>query len=1101
MAAQGQTFDGLNSTPINVSVSAQAKFFNASGTDPQYRTMAANMAFKTAGSQPTYSFTDTFGTTLNSTLQAGTLTLANKFTTNKGGNVITGANGDTLPGLTIQGSSFTSTVSPFKINNTSYFGSADIEQVTGEYPALALTLNGSGYGVYNIQRSLATNMTSSNILQHTFGKDTSSNANAFYLRYQYDNSESFRNFSIQAHGAPSRSLEIRKSDITGTDASTASIIVNGGIATDTMRVGGSGITFFPSRLTSSGVTLKSSASSSNYTLILPSNIGTTNDYLQLGSSGTGQLQWAPGGSSVTGSIATLQGLTSTFTVPVTSNAAYNGEGTTGTDTVVVFGTLLYNINTGLEYNTSGAANANYFKNISGGTIYVDVNVYVKMPSNGAGSNRFLEIRKVTSTNVAPGSGTVIAVYKWTMSSSVAGFAAVNGLVSLAANECFLIAMPQATSTAIPNTYVNIWATVVGGGGAQSVTLNLSDSNTQAIFTTNGQQTGQNPAVNLGFATTPTGTGSQLVRATAPTISNLTTTGTTIGDIEKVNALGLMKSTDPTIVTTIKTNSSTTSSFDFVLPVNNGSAGQFLTSTGLTGALSWSNTCASLSLNGLLPGITTTIKANSTITSFDFILPTSLGSTGQFLTSNGAGNPLIWSSAIPSNQPITITVLGSYIGTSTLENGSISQPSLMINGTTPNSTSAAPLVVNNYNTVSQNTTCLAAFAPQIPNFTNTAIRFGRTTSNSGDLQYYYETSGSDYNYIGLQHYSQIPTMKIFKPNLTTPAVTIAGGLTATKFTCSGEISGTNLTASGIVTATTNVNTPKVLVSSKNSTFGSENTILNSSSEYICDISGTCASITTQPILRVQNHQLDITTTDSTTIGAYSPNMPLNYSSYIRFGKNLVSARNHARLGYTYIGDGSSSNFASVGLYAENDSIKIYKVNTSSTGTSTGTLVVTGDIGCSNITTGTCTASTVSSTNISSTNISTTNLTVGGNDYTPSSGTQTDLTIWWAYNTSDPSSTNLQYPSIPGQGGGTSGNIQNQRYYWQQIGKSYTFSLNFYCTFDNTSLQMHMLFLRMNSHTPPIPASGSYTTNLTADAGTTESFASQVKFGLGTYIPAM
>jgi hypothetical protein len=231
------------------------------------------------------------------------------------------------------------------------------------------------------------------------------------------------------------------------------------------------------------------------------------------------------------------------------------------------------------------------------------------------------------------------------------------------------------------------------------------------------------------------------------------------------------------------------------------------------------------------------------------------------------------------------------------------------------------------------------------------------------------------------------------------------------------------------------------------------------------------------------------------------MPLNYSSYIRFGKNLVSARNHARLGYTYIGDGSNSNFASLGLYAENDSIKVYKVNTSSTSTSTGTLVVSGDIGCSNINTGTCTASTVSSTNITTTNLSTTNLTVGGNSYTPTGGTQTDLTLWWAYSTSDPSTTNLQYPSIPGEGGGSSGNIANQRYYWQQIGKSYTFSLNFYCTIDNTSTQLHLVFLRMNSHTPPTPACGTYTMNLTADAGSTESFASQVKFGLGTYIPAM
>ena len=140
-------------------------------------------------------------------------------------------------------------------------------------------------------------------------------------------------------------------------------------------------------------------------------------------------------------------------------------------------------------------------------------------------------------------------------------------------------------------------------------------------------------------------------------------------------------------------------------------------------------------------------------------------------------------------------------------------------------------------------------------------------------------------------------------------------------------------------------------------------------------------------------------------------------------------------------------------------------------------------------------------INATTINTTNLTVNGTALGYASGYQTDLTLWWAYNLTDPTVTGLSYPPIPYQPSGTNnGYITNQSYYWQQVGKAYTFTLNFYCTIINTSTQLHLLFLRMNSHDPPTPIFGDYTMNVTNDAGSTESYGSNVQFGNGIQIPA-
>lgn len=826
--------------------------------------------------------------------------------------------------------------------------------------------------LYTLGEFFAPNMPSATSAEIRVGKNAASGSiydafSAMFGHY-YSTTASLRKGYIRLNNL-GNTIEFFQPSVVGTTASTGSVVVTGDLATSGVRA--TSLNLYESTTNANAVRLQAATSTAAYTLKFPTTLGTTNDYLQLGASG--QLQWSAGTGGGSGGSAAYVSAAS-YTSASTSYASGS------TFLVVAFGTNNYDVNTSIGYNPSPGTYP-YFRNNSGGTIYVQVNAVVEYSSTTLTTYRHAQIRTTTSSSVDPIGGTFTTVMQsWnapsTNSPGAGQTCTLAGIVKLLSNECFIIVTRQNTGSALSAT-AQIQFSVLGGSGLQSITLN----STSGFLTGTAQTTGLNPTINVGLANAPTGSGTTLVASTSPTITTPTITS-------------------PTITGTIYYSGSLTP-YDL-------------------------STYALYLRNGALNQVT--ITASSPSDTYSLTLPPNIGSAGQILSSTGTG----WDWA----------TIGTYIGTS---GTSITSPLLTLDGTSTSST-VPNLLIRDYRSGSQQ----APLSIQAPNLTSgqeVCIRLGKanSTNNSAKLSYNFSSSGSSTNNFGVGHYGQSDSITVYPPNLAS-TLTVIGGAQATDLIITGK-----------------------------SDFGTSTRSVSISPT--CTTSGK-SSGNTSPVLQVNNYSDSMTT--ATTISAYTPSLPLTKEAAIRFGKSDNSL-NSGVLGFTYDADGTSANYINLRLHSQVDSVKIYKDSISASSTTTATLVSKGGIGC--------------------TSLNTDSAIINSIDITPTGGTQTDLTLWWSYKTSDPSTTNLDYPSIPYQQGGSSGQIANPRYYWQKIGKSYTFSLNFYCTIENTSAQLHLLFLRMGSHNPPIPACNEYSMGLGVDGGSTESYTSQVKFGLGVYIPAM
>ena len=827
--------------------------------------------------------------------------------------------------------------------------------------------------LYTLGEFFAPNMPSATSAEIRVGKNAASSLDSTYNAFSamfghyYSTTASLRKGYIRLNNL-GNTIEFFQPSVVGTTASTGSVVVTGDLATSGVRA--TSLNLYESTTNANAVRLQAATSTAAYTLKFPTTLGTTNDYLQLGASG--QLQWSAGTGGGSGGSAAYVSAAS-YTSASTSYASGS------TFLVVAFGTNNYDVNTSIGYNPSPGTYP-YFRNNSGGTIYVQVNAIVEYSSTTLTTYRHAQIRTTTSSSVDPIGGTFTTVMQsWnapsTNSPGAGQTCTLAGIVKLLSNECFIIVTRQNTGSALSAT-AQIQFSVLGGSGLQSITLN----STSGFLTGTAQTTGLNPTINVGLANAPTGSGTTLVASTSPTITTPTITS-------------------PTITGTIYYSGSLTP-YDL-------------------------STYALYLRNGALNQVT--ITASSPSDTYSLTLPPNIGSAGQILSSTGTG----WDWA----------TIGTYIGTS---GTSITSPLLTLDGTSTSST-VPNLLIRDYRSGSQQ----APLSIQAPNLTSgqeVCIRLGKanSTNNSAKLSYNFSSSGSSTNNFGVGHYGQSDSITVYPPNLAS-TLTVIGGAQATDLIITGK-----------------------------SDFGTSTRSVSISPT--CTTSGK-SSGNTSPVLQVNNYSDSMTT--ATTISAYTPSLPLTKEAAIRFGKSDNSL-NSGVLGFTYDADGTSANYINLRLHSQVDSVKIYKDSISASSTTTATLVSKGGIGC--------------------TSLNTDSAIINSIDITPTGGTQTDLTLWWAYRFTDPSTNNtLAYPSIPGTP--SSGIIPNQYYYWQRIGKSYSFSLNFYCTIGYTSAQLHLLFLRMDSHTPPTPASGEYTMRLNTDGGSTESYSDDVQFGLGTYIPAM
>lgn len=1119
MGSRGQTFDGLDSTVINTNVPTTSENFKATGSTNQFQaTAASNMTFTTIGASPSYRFTNNAASSAASTLEAGNLTLAGAF--NSSGTItsagtITGANITTSGDITSKTissniASGTGTTANFQNNSAS---------------ATLQVLNNSGSVSNKVVANLFTpNVPSGNNSQIWYGKNQSSNSNSFALQYNYVADASNNNsLSIRAFGETNNTMEIYNASKTATTPDTSNVYIRGDVGAATART--SALALYNSQSSSNALTLLAGSSTSTYSLRFPSSIGTTNDYLQLANSGTGQLQWSSGTGGGGGSsayIATLNRTGSqTFNFATSATVQY---GTAGFDTN----------NTGLEYNTSGASNPYYFKNISGGTIYVLVCGNVEFQTTGSpASFNVLDLRFATSTNIAPTSGTIICTNK-TGSSSQENRMIVTGIVKLQANECFYLLATNTLTSGTMTIASRIYAQVLGGSGVQSITVNPDSQ----IFQATSTQSGLNPTINLNLISTPSGSGTTLIRQTSPTINTPTLTSPTIsGTITYTGTLtpstvttsGLYETSleiDYSIAALTLTSANTKvfifgttgSSFTLTLPststinegdiikIINGTTNKTITINNSSATLidslrptqiafyvclststqSWrdlglfdrdkmeqtSNSLllksgVDLQLTGSSSSLVTTIQAAPSTTAFSFILPTSTGTTGQILTSGGSGQPLTWSNALPSNVPLAIDVSASYIGNSSTSS-SPSLPSLIVDGL-PTSSTAPVLQVRSFRT-GTNTVPLHVLSPSMPTNSYTAIRIGlsEATLNSVRLNYNYSSSGSLSNTLSIALSAQPETVIFRSPNSSSPQVDVTGSIQA-----SGDLTINNISCTNIITsAGGTITTPYITAYDKTSAFGISSTAATTNNPIV-KIQGT-TSVDDVPLLSITNSSSQASTSQ-TTLQCLSPSLPTGYDTWMRIGVAL-SDKNSARVGFTYAGNSSDSNFYSIGLYNQGKSVKVYKPSIAASSTTTGTLVVDGGV-----------ASTSIATNsIATSSINTSSITIGGNDYTPTSGYYTsDLYFWWSYKfgTTDPSA---------------SFTYSKRDYSWQKIGKMYSFSMQVQVNISSTSAQLHIPWFALSNHDPPVPVSGSYSTSANLN---NDGWSTTLDWGLGVYIPCM
>jgi hypothetical protein len=1026
-----------------------------------------------------------------------------------------------------------------------------------------------------IQSILSPNLATTELVQILFGKNNSSNSNAYYLKYIYDTLEANRRFAIQPYGSTD-SISIYKPNVTST-STAGTLVVNGGIqvqniyssgaitctaslgcqALSALAITGSSLDVSIGAITGGAITgtslnvstgtvtagklglggasvstsrlaITSTSSETNAMLVSGTNSATSNAMMRITRSDIGTLFQASctatGATTDTEALFKLQHISNSITGNIYKMMEItNANQTTGTSMEITLGrdTLTSSsgrsFNLGYTYNTTAASRK----------------FYIRATAN----NNSLDVYAQSTTGTNPSGGTCVvsgdlgaAAIRGTSVGLFETTSSTNGvtLQATASTSAYTLKFPQNLGST--NDYLQLgtsgqlqWSAGTGGGSGGSAAYVSTASYTSAsnsyasgttfltvAFGTNNYDVntsiGYNPSpgtypyfrndsggtiyvqvnavVTYSPSTLTTFRHAEIRTTTASTIDPIGGTFTTI--VQSQNApstntsgvgqtctlagiVKLLANECFIIVTRQNTGSALSATARIQFSVLGGSGLQSITltptSSFLTGAAQTTGLNPTINF-GLAQTPTGTgtklvtdyqptissgiflqdpiafnsveIKPATSTTTYSFILPTTEGNAGQILTSTGSSSPLNWAS------------VGTYIGTQAT---SITSPLLTLDGTSTSST-IPNLRIRDYNTATN--VPLFIQAPNLTTTNNVGLRLGVNTNlnNSARLNFNYIGSGSASNYVDFTLYNQGESLQIYKDSVTS---TTAGA-------------GTLVVKGGLSTNDLAVTTKSVFATSSTSVSANNPTVQINGISTINDV----------PCLTVTNSSS--TSVSATTILGLTPSLPTGYYSSIRFGRDLTNF-NSGRIGLYYAGSASTSNYISLALYGQGDTAKVYTTGVAASNTTTASVVVDGGIGCSSLATNT--------------------LRIGSTDYTPTGGTQTDLTLWWSYkNTgSDPTVTNLQYPAIPGQQTALTGQIDNQRYYWQQIGKSYTFSLNFYCTMDNTSDQLHVVFLRMESHNPPTPACGEYNTKVQDDGGTTDRLQSQVQFGLGVYIPAM
>lgn len=1037
-------------------------------------------------------------------------------------------------------------ITNLSVQDLTISGQVESSNSSNTDPTLLLRNNSSNTTV-PIQQAFAPNLPDGGNTTIALGKNTSSNSNTFYIKYNHESVENNRHLSIQPHGSAD-SIKIYKPNI-GASATQGTLVVDGGLKATVSYLGS---TSFQATVQ----TIEGSTHNDTYSLWNLVNYSALNNQIPL---------------------RILQPNLPTGTQTI---IRYGKSATAGNNAKLIY----------LHNSENNASNNNQFCiEIDGGGNYA-AQFQKNGIAAGAGANAF--------TAQVNGGLKATSIYN-SGSTTVVGNTTTGSLTVSSNGGSSATGVSNITNTHAGNCHIqNFYAPNVLSNTGPYMKYGKSDSTNNSCFYHFSHLSDANANNNLGIgivgqniALSITGhnrtPGPGQYDYSVEVRGGLKAQNTYITGVASNTSLKLLQNNTTTTGLTLSA-SSATANYSLIFPSNQGALNQFLQlSNTTTGQLQWVNGTGT---GGGGTGVTSV--ALTPIGAISSIFTGSSAQTGPNVTLNlgvastptGSGTQLVLSQA-PTftgttvfSGPITGST-GSVFGTSgTIPTNAI----LRLEGDTDNNSVAREILdVQDYNDTG-NSVPIQALCSNLALGQYAAFRIGRANQsyNSARLNFNYVADQSNLNYISLTLANQNESIQIYEPN-----------------TASTNNGGTLVVNGGLFAQ--NTNTTNLVVQNGANTMGSNITLVSSTTSPILKIEGDTNNSTGRQICQIIDHN---SLGDSVPLSVLTPNLDTNESSGIRFGKD-ISFMDSFCMDFNHVGDSSTSNNISFTFSAQTESIKISKPDINSA-VNTGTLVVNGGLYAKNLNTGSSTISTATigttSTSVASnptvliqgtsgateqsplrvtnngtasngsitalapnlatdsstfitlgksltggnaaqiafTNrantvdneialtmfnespsvlikknslndtlkvnggITTTGTitagafqTTGGSSFTLSGGTQT-CTLWWAFTGTDPTVTNLQYPQTVSTTGASTSQVPNQQYYWQQMGKSYTFSFNLKATLQNTSEQIHILFINVAGHSIPIPACGNYEYFIDG-AGLPQS---TVEFPVGLMIPA-
>lgn len=846
MSATGPSFDGLNIEEIDVQANITSTNYIATNDNEQYATTGQNMEIIAAAAAPTFTFRNSFGG-ITGELKAGKVTLTQPSTliTTSGG--LTLENNDTSPALIVQ-----------KTAGTNKGVAASMTTNSNTSATLTLTNENTSSNV-GLQ-VLAPNTISGARAQIRLGRDISNTGNSYSLGSFYSTVEAEKRFEILPFGETAIFRGYTGSTAS-TSATTGAVVIPGDLTSST-KVSSKALTLYSSVSGSATLNVPSTIASP-YTLTLPNTLGTNGQVLTCGapSGGVATTSWNdPPLITYSGVYSRQINANQSMTTGVFTNlVVWNNAATvnnTGTIPISVDAGAQYIIRNNASYTTAYQVSYTIvWKSSASGTAgelkqtWISKNLNFDDRYGLQSTGHVLNVSQTQASSativLAPNEYFGIRCYQNT---------GVSQEILAVASDMTKIQVTQVQGT-VPSS----------GGGIQTVSLTTpsslfsisgsptSGTNPTLSFTTSTAPTGtgsqlvlaQSPTLNSTILTGPTLiTGQAIVIDTSigkfvesPLIQTTSLFGTLTlsftdgtsylfrgtsvgykvvlpqadliqnGTIYKLNNASTQNINVVTFTNSILYTISPNQIIHLYLEDNSTTAGVWHIIPQLDSSIRSTSTQFKIDSAKLVLENTTgtgriSIYPSSTqSTNYDFILPTTIGVSGQALISQGSGQPLSWATVVTQFSTLALTSTGN-----TITNSSGTLLTLTGNNNLPLA------VVNNHTGTSNNATF---FAPNLNVGQSSFVWFGKNFNaarNAGYLAYTFVGDGSTSNEMAFGFNNSGSGLIVRNPNLSASAgqgtVVVNGGLSASSIHSTGDITtlatlNANAISTGQITTTSKI----------------------------------------------------------------------------------------------------------------------------------------------------------------------------------------------------------------------------------------------------------------------------------------------------------